>query len=375
MAEQQGQEKTEQPTAKRLDDARRKGQVARSREFNTFVMLILASAFLLLFGGQLALGLLALMRQQLSLPRADLLASDAMLEQLGAAIGDGIVLLIPFLLVMLIAAVIGPLFMGGVIFSTEALTPKFDKLDPIKGIARLFSVRGLIELTKALAKFILISTIAWLIFRHYYPELIRLDSLVLDASVAHLIHILGVSFLLLAAAMLIIALVDAPYQLWEHNRQLKMTLQEVRDEAKETDGNPEIKGRQRRIQMDMAQRRMMQEVPKADVIVTNPTHFAVALVYRENGESAPKLVAKGVDEIAAHIRKIGRSADVPIVQSPKLARALYYSTEIDKEIPRGLFLAVAKVLAYVYQLRAARSEGWTPPSPPGDVPVPSDYSR
>ncbi|MDT8406934.1 MAG: flagellar biosynthesis protein FlhB [Methylococcales bacterium] len=375
MAEQDGQEKSQEPTAKRLEDARRKGQVARSKEFNTFVMLVIAATFLLLYGKRFSLGLLGLMRQQLSLPRADLLAIDAPLEQLGGAIWGAVVLLLPFFGVMLVAAVIGPLVIGGASFSSEALVPKFDKLDPIKGLGRLFALRGLIELAKALAKFILIASVGWLIFRYYFPELIRLNTQPVATSITHVVSILSFSFLLLAASVLLIALVDAPYQLWEHNKQLKMTLQEVRDEAKDTDGNPEIKGRQRRIQMDMAQQRMMQEVPKADVIVTNPTHFAVALVYREDGEGAPKLVAKGVDLIALHIRKIAQGVDVPVVESPQLARALYHSTELNQEIPRGLFLAVAKVLAYVYQLRAARNAGWSPPPPPGDVPVPSEFAR
>jgi len=174
---------------------------------------------------------------------------------------------------------------------------------------------------------------------------------------------------------LLLVMLDVPYQLWNHQRQLKMTKQEVKDEAKEQEGNPEVKGKIRQMQMQAAQRRMMEAVPKADVIVTNPTHFAVALKYDQGGSGAPVLVAKGTDLVAAQIRQLALASKVPLVAAPSLARALYYSTELNQEIPRGLFLAVAQVLAYVFQLRASTQYGWNKPVPPSDVSVPDDFKQ
>ena len=191
----------------------------------------------------------------------------------------------------------------------------------------------------------------------------------------HALHVIGFCFLILSASLILVVMFDVPFQLWDHSRKLKMTLQEIKDEMKESEGSPEIKGRQRRVQMEMAQRRMMDEVPKADVIVTNPTHFAIALKYDQNSNAAPTVVAKGTDLIAAQIRNIAGGAHVPLVASPSLARALYYSTELKKEIPQGLFLAVAQVLAYVYQLKTAKTYGWDEPLPPGDLPVPEEYRK
>jgi flagellar biosynthetic protein FlhB len=181
--------------------------------------------------------------------------------------------------------------------------------------------------------------------------------------------------LLLSASLVVVAAVDVPYQLWEHNKKLKMTLQEIKDEMKESEGSPEVKGRLRRMQMEMAKNRMMTEVPKADVIVTNPSHYAVALKYEPNSASAPKLVAKGVDLMAAQIRSIAIGAKVPLLASPPLARALYYSTDLNKEIPQGLYLAVAQVLAYVYQLKAARQNHWAEPMPPREIKVPEEFKQ
>jgi flagellar biosynthetic protein FlhB len=181
--------------------------------------------------------------------------------------------------------------------------------------------------------------------------------------------------LILSASLIAVVAIDVPYQLWDHSKKLKMTLQEIKDEMKESEGSPEVKGRLRRMQMEMAQNRMMAEVPKADVIVTNPSHYAVALKYDQNTTSAPKLVAKGVDLMAAQIRNIAIGANVPLLASPPLARALYYATDLDKEIPQGLYLAVAQVLAYVYQLKAARQNRWDEPLPPRDIKVPEEFKQ
>ncbi|MGR9051512.1 MAG: flagellar biosynthesis protein FlhB [Gammaproteobacteria bacterium] len=376
MAEDSGQEKTEQPTAKRLADARKKGQIARSRELNTLVMLMTGSAVLLLFGHTIGQGLRTLMQSHFRLDRTVIFAPESPIQHLQQAMLDGVLLIAPFMAVMVLAAIFGPLALGGWVFSWEAIAPKLEKLDPIKGLARLFALHGLIELAKALVKFLLILVVAVVLFKSYLPDLLGLSAEPLDRAVAHAFHVIGICFLLLSASLVLIAMFDVPYQLWDHNKKLKMTLQEVKDEMKETEGSPEIKGRQRRVQMEMAQRRMMEEVPKADVIVTNPTHFAVALKSDPNKAAAPKVVAKGADLIAGHIRNAALAAGVPLVAAPPLARALYYSTDLQKEIPQGLFLAVAQVLAYVYQLKTARTHGWDEPLPPGDdLPVPEHYRK
>ena len=214
-----------------------------------------------------------------------------------------------------------------------------------------------------------------LLYHLYFSKFITLGAEPQDQAIIHALKMIAVSFLLLSASLILVVIVDVPFQLWDHNKKLKMTKQEVRDEMKETEGSPEVKGKIRQLQMEMAQRRMMDEVPKADVIVTNPTHFAVALRYDQNSSIAPKLVAKGTDLVAAQIRNLAIKADVPLVAAPPVARALYYSTDLDKEIPQGLFLAVAQVLAYVYQLKVARDNHWDEPLPPGNLPVPDEFRQ
>ena len=375
MAEDSGQEKTEEPTAKRLDDARKKGQIARSRELNTFIMLITSSTLLFFFGQHVGRGLMAIMKAQFSVSREVIFANESPVVHLHQTLVEGVWLIVPFLAVMVVAALIGPLSMGGWVFSWDAVKPKLEKLDPIKGIPRLFALRGLIELIKALLKFLLIFVVALVLFQFFLNDFVGLGSEPLEIAVSHAHNTIGFCFLILSASLILVVMFDVPFQLWDHSKKLKMTLQEIKDEMKETEGSPEIKGRQRRIQMEMAQRRMMEQVPSADVIVTNPTHFAVALKYDQFSSAAPKVVAKGTELIAAQIRNVAIGAKVPLVAAPPLARALYYSTELEDEVPQGLFLAVAQVLAYVYQLKTAKSQGWDEPSPPTNLSIPEEYSK
>ncbi len=375
MAEDSDQEKTEEPTSKRLEDARKKGQIARSRELNTFVMLMTSAALLLMLGEKMGNSLLTMMRTQFQLSRKIIFDPASPVIYFKQLMIDGVMLMAPFIAVLVIAAIVAPLALGGWVFSWEAITPKFEKLDPIKGIARMFALRGLIELIKALLKFLLILVVAVALSKHFLADLIGLGSVPLEQSISHGLNIIGICFLVLSASLIVVVVFDVPYQLWDHSKKLKMTLQEIKDEHKESEGSPEVKARQRRIQMSMAQNRMMTEVPKADVIVTNPSHYAVALKYDPNSNGAPTLVAKGVDLMAAQIRSLATGANVPLVASPPLARALYYSTEIDKEIPAGLYLAVAQVLAYVYQLKTARQNHWDAPLPPGDIKVPDEFKQ
>jgi flagellar biosynthetic protein FlhB len=375
MAENSDQEKTEQPTGKRLADARKKGQIARSRELNTFVMLMTSAVLLLTWGEHMGNGLIDMMKAQFQLKRAVIFDPASPALYFKQTMIDGVLLIAPFAAAMVAAAIIAPLALGGWVFSWEALAPKLEKLDPIKGLARLFAVRGLVEMLKALLKFLLVFMVAVVLFRFFLKELVGLSVEPMAQSVTHALRIIGLCFLLLSASLILIVMIDVPYQLWDHNKKLKMTLQEIKDEMKESEGSPEVKGRMRRMQMEMAQNRMMTEVPKADVIVTNPSHYAVALKYDQHANGAPRLVAKGVDLIAAQIRNLAIGADVPLVASPPLARALYYSTDLDKEIPQGLYLAVAQVLAYVYQLKTARQNHWDEPLPPGDIKVPDEFKQ
>lgn len=375
MAEDTGQDKTEEPTGKRLDEARKKGQVARSRELNTFVMLVTSSVLLLFMGGHIAQGLIDIMKMQFQLSREVIFAPESLVVFFERAAIDAIGLIAPFMAVLVLAALIGPLALSGWVFSWESLQPKLEKLDPIKGLARLFSKGGLIELLKALIKFLLVFGVTMILYKLFFHEFMGLGAEPQSQALRHALFIIGLGFLVLSVSLILIVMVDVPYQLWDHHEKLKMTRQEVRDEMKETQGNPEIKGRQRRVQMEMAQRRMMEEVPKADVIITNPTHFAVALKYNQGSTEAPKVVAKGTDLIAAQIRNVASGADVPLLAAPPLARALYYSTELNQEIPQGLFLAVAQVLAYVYQLKTAKTFGWDKPLPPRDLPIPEELRR
>jgi len=375
MAEDSDQEKTEEPTGKRLEDARKKGQIARSRELNTFAMLIVSATLLLMQGEKIGRGLLEMMRTEFQLNRETIFDPASTVLHFKQAMIDGLMLLAPFFALTVVVAIIAPISLGGWIFTWEAISPKLEKLDPIKGIPRLFAVRGLIEMLKALLKILLVFAVAVVLYRSYISELLGLGAEHMEQSVEHALNIIGMCFLLLSASLVLIAMIDVPYQLWDHSKKLKMTLQEIKDEHKDSEGSPEVKGRQRRMQMDMAQNRMMAEVPKADVIVTNPSHYAVALKYDQNSNSAPTLVAKGVDLIAAQIRNVAIGADVPLVASPPLARALYYSTELDKEIPQGLYLAVAQILAYVYQLKSAQKHDWRVPLPPEDIKVPDEFKR
>jgi flagellar biosynthetic protein FlhB len=375
MAEenQDGQEKTEQPTPKRLQDAKKKGQVARSRELNTMTITLLGGVALVSMGTHFGSGLWELMAGNFTIPRADIYDPLALVRRLATAIQDGLFMLLPFFLVVIVAAIGSSVALGGIAFSGEALAPKFSKLDPIKGIKKVFSLKGLMEVLKAMAKFLLVASATALVLWLTLDEFIGLSRLDLEQAVVQMGSLIGGSFVMIAATLILVAAIDVPFQLWEHKRQMKMTRQEVREEMKETEGRPEVKGKIRALQRELAQRRMMEEVPEADVIVTNPTHFAVALRYEQSRMLAPKVVAKGADLVAANIRKVGEDNNVPLVESPLLARALFFSTELGQTIPAGLYLAVAKILAYVFQLRVYTSDGGEKPDFPTELPIPEEF--
>jgi len=374
MAEENedGQEKTEQATSKRLEEARQKGQVPRSREFTTMAMLLVAALSMTVMGPSMIKGISRIMRNGLTIDHARVFDHWAIFDFLGSALSEAMLLLTPFLLVMLVTAFAAPLALGGWSFSAEALAFKPDKLDPLKGLKRIFAARGLVEMIKSLAKFLVIGSVGAGLLWHYLPELMGLGRENIGAGLAHTGSILTKSFIMLSASLLVIAAIDVPFQIWDHAKNLKMTLQEVKDEQKNTEGKPEIKNRIRQMQRDIAQHRMMEEIPKADVIITNPTHYAVALRYDAGRMAAPIVVAKGVELIASQIRTVAVANKVPLFEAPPLARALYYSTEINDQVPTGLYLAVAQILAYVLQLKAS-TRGGAIPDRPGTTEVPDEF--
>jgi len=375
MSEDSDQERTEEPTAKRLSEAREKGQIPRSRELNTLAMLLTGSVAMFMFGDHLMDSLWRLMESDFRLSRKDLFETSAIGEHLRHDFWVTGKLLAPFLLLTVVVALAAPTALGGWNFSSSAFSPKLDKLNPFKGLARMFSVQALSELIKAMLKFTLIAGVTALLFRHYFDDFLALNRQSLAPAMAQATHLLMWCLLLLCASLGVIAAIDAPFQWWSWKRQLRMTKQEVRDEMRDIEGKPEVKSRIRSLQMEMARRRMMEEVPKADVVVTNPTHFAVALKYDQSRMGAPRVVAKGSDLIAAQIRNLAKGASVPLLEAPRLARAIYFSTDLGREIPAGLYLAVAQVLAYVYQLKTSRMFGGDIPQAPDNLEVPDEFLR
>lgn len=369
-----GQEKTEEPTGKRISDARKKGQLPRSREAGTFFVLISGVLSIWLMSTFLGHGMTAMMKNSFSLTREQ--AFD--LSELARVFTENLALVaIPLLAIcgiMLIAAFVGNIMIGGMNFSTEAMMPKFEKLNPINGIKRIFSLNSLVELVKSIAKVLCIGSICFFLLSSRINEILRLSYINPMAAVHDAFIILFWFMLIIVCAMIPIIMIDVPFQLWNYRQQLRMTKQELKDEYKDTEGNPQIKSRIKRLQYEMAARRMMAKVPQADVVVTNPTHYAVALSYDPDGQLAPLVVAKGVDEVAEKIKEIAREYNIPVLQLPPLARSLYYTTDLDHEIPRGLFQAVAQVLAWVLGVKAYKN-GKTP-NPPRDLdtnlPIPDE---
>ncbi|MDT8384992.1 MAG: flagellar biosynthesis protein FlhB [Gammaproteobacteria bacterium] len=376
MAENQnGQERTEQATEKRKKESRDKGEIARSKELTTVILLLVSGSGFFFLGSGLIKDLMQILRDSLSIERDRIFDIGTYPVLFLDTVHTAISAVFPLFLLLVIAAVIAPMAMGGWSFSLKPITPDLKKLDPIKGMGRVFSVKGLMELVKALAKFLLVGAVGYWLLQGKLDDFLGLSNQNLEQGLSQLGSELIWAFILLSSALLLVAAADAPFQLWDHSRKQKMTRQEVKDEHKETDGNPEMKGRVRQKQHEISQRRMMQEVPKADVVITNPTHYAVAIRYDQSVMGAPIIVASGADEVAGHIRRIALANDVPILSAPPLARALYHNCELNDEIPTGLFLAVAQVLAYVYQLRHYEREGGLSPKFNSDVPIPDDLRR
>jgi flagellar biosynthesis protein FlhB len=358
------QERTERPTARRLEKAREEGHVPRSPELNAAAVLLVTGASLRLLGGSIAATLFDIMQSALRLSPAQALDPGLALSTAAAELLRALIVCAPLFGLTMVAALVAPLALGGWNLSFGALAPDFSRLDPIAGLGRFFSAQGAVELGKAFAKFLVVAVIAVLVLRKESPRLLGLGTLPLPVGIEQATRLAADALLAVSGGLALIAAVDVPWQLWQYSQKLSMSREEIRREMKESEGAPEVRGRIRRTQRELARRRMMHEVPKADVVVVNPTHFAVALRYDEGRMRAPLVVAKGTDLVAARIREIAGEHAVPIFEAPPLARALYHSVEIGSEIPATLYAAVAQVLTYIYQLKSARTSGARPPEPP-----------
>lgn len=365
-------ERTEPASQRRLDEAREKGNIPRSRELNTFVITMAGAVSLLILGGDLTDGIRALMQHWFTFNYASLSDPMRMWRGFTDSALAMVFLFMPFMVVLVLAALMAPMSIGGWMFSADALQPDFGRLNPLKGIARVFSMNGLAELVKALFKALLVGSIGFWIIWGKKDEILSLAAEPITGGIPHALHLMAWSFIFITAGMLLIVAMDVPYQLWQYHHKLRMTKEEIRKEMRESEGDPHVKGRIRSLQREAARKRMMSEVPKADVIVTNPTHYAVALLYEADSMRAPKVLAKGSYLLAQRIRELGEENNVPILEAPSLARALYKHSEIDQEIPSALFAAVAEVLAYIYQLHSYNSGDGAQPLVPTDLPVPKE---
>lgn len=366
------QEKTEEPTARKLEKAREDGQVPRSRELTTTAVILTGSFGLMIFGGEIALTLSDILTYNFRLDRETIFDPNAMIAHLARSFREGLLALVPIFSVLIVAAIAGPVALGGWLFSGKSLMPKGSRMDPIAGLKRMISVKSLVELFKAIAKVSVIVTVSYILLSSTQAELLGLSEESLKAGIKHSLDLSVMAAVWLSASTILIALVDIPFQIHEYSKKLKMSRQDIKDEMKDTEGKPEVKSKIRQMQHELSQQRMMKAVPEADVVITNPTHFSVALKYDPDNMETPILLAKGVDHMAMRIREIARANDIEFVQSPALARAIYYTTEIDHSIPQGLYLAVAQVLAYVFQLREFRKGQSEKPNYPRKPDLPKD---
>ncbi|MGB0496611.1 MAG: flagellar biosynthesis protein FlhB, partial [Kangiellaceae bacterium] len=351
MAEQDSGEKQEDATPKRQQEARDKGQIARSKDLTTAMLLMAAATALFSFSSGIGTQFANLATAAFTPDRKHIFSTKQMLSAGGELLAEVVAAVAPFFIALFVIALFSPMLLGGMSFSTKALAPKMSKMSIPKGFKRMFGTQALIELVKGLARVAVVFIVAYFVLADSFPELTKLGNGDIESGISGAMQIVTQSFFLISISLIFIALIDVPYQIWNHAKELKMSKQEIKDEYKDTEGKPEVKGKIKQKQREISQQRMMDAVPDADVIVTNPEHFSVALKYDVMNSGAPIVVAKGQDVIAMHIRKVAIANDVTILPMPPLARALYHTTEIGHEVPQGLYMAVAQVLAFVFQLK------------------------
>lgn len=374
MAGSDSGEKTEQPTGKKLSDARKKGQIARSKELGTMFVLIGSASAMMLVGSSLVDALVSMMTRLFSFSREEALDLNALFSVVGSSVSLIITPMLWIFAIIAVAAFIGNTLLGGLSFSWEAMSPKPSKMSPLAGFKRMFGTQSYVELVKSILKFFVVFFVAYLLLSSLFDQILGLSRESVPINFVHAVQLLLGMFTVLTISLIIIAVIDAPYQVWNHTKQLKMTKQEIKDEHKTAEGSPENKGRIKRTQYEMSQRRMMSDVAKSDVIITNPSHYSIALQYDAEVGGAPVLLAKGIDEMAIHIRTIAKEHGIEIVQSPALARSLYYTAEIGDDIPEELFAAVAQVLAFIFQLNEHRKGRARKPIPVAkNLPIPDEF--
>ena len=370
MAETSDEDKTEDPTPQRLEKAREEGQVPRSRELTSLLMLLLGVAVLWLGGDWLARRLVNLLSGGLRFDHSIVNDSNLILRQIMLLLKEAMLALLPLIVGAVAVALIAPTMLGGLLFSTKSLSFKLDKLNPLPGIKRMFSAQTAAELSKALMKAVLMGSVAGLFLWHHWPKMMRLVSESPLSAMGDALNMVGLCALLVVLGIIPMVGFDVFWQIHSHLKKLRMSRQDIRDEFKQSEGDPHVKGRIRQMQRAAARRRMMADVPKADVIVNNPTHYSVALQYDENNMSAPKVIAKGTGLVALRIRELAQENRIPMLEAPPLARALYRHAEIGQQIPGQLYAAVAEVLAWVWQLKRWRLAGGEHPKTPDNLPVP-----
>jgi len=372
MAEESDLEKTEAASPRRLEKAREEGQIARSRELGTFLLLAAGVAGLWVGAPFLYRGLTEVVRSGLAFDARAGRDTAVMLAQAGQGAYESVSILLPLFGLLAVVAVFSNVAIGGLVLTTKPLEPNFGKLNPISGIKRIFSSQTLVELLKAIAKALLVGGVSAWVLWHYHDEMLSLSHVAISAALTKALTLVALCCALIVASLLLVVLLDVPWQIWSHLKKLRMSKEDVRQEHKESDGDPHVKARIRQQQRSMARQRMMSEVPKADVVVTNPTHYAVALRYAEGQLGAPRVIAKGTGLVAANIRSVAAEHRIPTLEAPPLARALYQHVELGHEIPVALYTAVAEVLAWVFQLRSWRAGGGAEPVPPTALAVPAD---
>lgn len=370
MAEQDSGERSEEATPRKKEKAKTKGQVPRSKELTTAFALIISPLMLMLSSSDIAKSFVKMGDLTFSVSRGRLFDDNYMMDALVASVGSVFSTLLLFFAAVFVISFAAPLALGGMTFNVESLAPKGNRMSPKAGFKRMFGTNAAMELLKAIGKFSLVAVFGWMVIDSHFKDYMQLGMSTPRGEVVAAIEYMLIGLLLVSSSLIVIALIDIPFQIWNHAKQLKMTKQEIRDEYKETEGKPEVKSRIRQAQREMTHRRMMESVPDADVVVTNPEHYSVALKYDQVKSGAPIVVAKGADQIALNIRKVANAHHVPILQAPPVARALYHTTKLDQEIPEELYLAVAQILAYVLQLNEYRRGRASKPKPIKNYPIP-----
>ena len=368
MAEEQSAEKTEEPTQRKLTQARERGELPRSPDFGGAIVVLAICVLMFLLGGQMLEGLSSLLSSGLTFTRAEFESPQDLPTLFGERLAEGLWAVRWVLLCTIVVALLAATMNGGINFSGKAAAPKLSKLNPLSGLTRMFGAQAWVGLLRNLVKFVAVAVVLGWVLWSRRDEMLAMSRVFFEPMVAAGTELALITFTLVSIVVAVIAMLDVPYQRWSYLRRMRMTLQEVRDEMKDIEGRPEIKQQIRKRQRELSRGRMLDKVRDADVVIVNPSEFAVALEYDESRSSVPMVLAKGRGEVAAAIKERAKNAGVPLVSAPPLARAIYFTTEIDQPIPEGLYRAVAAILAYVFRLSALDSSLETPEIPKPQLP-------